>query len=186
MRQERRIAFVSLFVLLILTALLIRFKPIAAYLTARDDNRSVMNPGYNVTAIQEEFPEQGALTEQGKTYIKRVAVKNRESVPCYVRVSVDYSDSRIGNSASLLGLNTTDWDYIETDQPQMGGYYYYKQPVMPGKSTTYLFEGIRFAENRDPSFFESGEEFEVILYEESVQQGNYTSYLKAWSDFVRE
>lgn len=180
------ICFASLVILSTMFILPGRIQHLSAYLTDRATEVNYIKPGVNVSKIQEEFPEQGELPEQGKTYVKKVSVKNQTSVPCYIRVSVDYSDSRIGNAASLVGLNTKDWEYIGIDQPKTGGYYYYKEAILPGESTSNLFDGIRFSNNMDGSFFETGEDFDVIVYEESLQQGSYTSYSKAWNDFLRE
>lgn len=185
-RRKKSSIFWHIFILIIILMSIVSFKPLFAYLAAKDTEINYIKPGFNISKIQEVFPEQGVLPVKGKTYEKKVSVKNEASVPCYIRVSVDYSDSRIGNAASLIGLNTVDWEYIGMEQPKLGGYYYYKKPVSPGQSTTNLFEGIRFSENMDHSFWESREKFDVILYEESVQQGDYTSFSKAWNDFIRE
>lgn len=159
-----------------------------AFFTAFDRSDNLIGVGYNESVIEEEFPSPSpAIPGQNNTYTKKVTVKNNDSVPCYIRVSVAFSDSHIGAATSLTGLNTTDWDFCsEEEDTKLGGYYYYKKVLAPGESSSPLFEGIKISSDADFSFSASGDTFDVIVYEESVQCGSYTSYTDAWNHFIRE
>ena len=160
----------------------------AAFFTAYDTADNRVGIGYNESLIVEEFPSPDPIVPgQSNNYTKKVAVKNNDSVPCYVRVSVSFSSSHIGSATALTDLNTTDWIFIsEEDDPKLGGYYYYKEALAPDESTRSLFEGITISPGADFSFSSSGDTFDVIVYEESVQCGAYTSYADAWNYFIRE
>lgn len=159
-----------------------------AFFTSHDRAVNPVGIGYNESRIEENFPTPTPIIpEQDTPNTKVVTVTNADSVPCYIRVSVSFSDSDIGNAAQLLKLNTTDWIFCsETEDSKLGGYYYYTAPVQPGQSTVPLFEGITITADADFSRKESGDTFDVIVYEESVQQGEYTSYQDAWNQFIRE
>lgn len=159
-----------------------------AFFTSHDRAVNQVGIGYNESRIEENFPTPTPIIPNENTpNTKVVTVTNTDSVPCYVRVSVSFSDSAIGNAAELLKLNTTDWIFCsETEDTKLGGYYYYKEPLQPGQSTVPLFEGITVTADADFSQKESGDTFEVIVYEESVQQVHYTSCQDAWNQFIRE
>lgn len=160
----------------------------AAFFTAYDRTDNLVGIGYNESVIEEEFPSPTpAIPGQDNAYTKKVTVKNNDSVPCYIRVAVAFSDSHIGTATSLTDLNTTDWEFCpEEEDSKLGGYYYYKKVLAPGESSSPLFEGMNISSNADFSFSVSGDTFDVIVYEESVQSGSYTSYIDAWNHFIRE
>lgn len=158
-----------------------------AYQTSHAKKVNHIGIGHNTTEVTEEFPEPPPIPEEGKTYVKKVSVTNSQSVPCYIRVAVNYSDSDIGNAATLEKLNKTEWIYIAEDEdPKLGGYYYYNQVVQPAAATKMLFEGITISADADFSLQGPDAAFEVTVYEESVQAGEYTSYRDAWNQFIRE
>lgn len=159
-----------------------------AFFTAYDRADNVVGIGHNESGIEEEFPSPTpVIPGQDNTYTKKVTVKNNDSVPCYIRVSVAFSDSHIGAATSLTGLNTTDWVFCsEEEDLKLGGYYYYKKAIAPGESSSPLFEGVKVSSDADFSFSVFGDTFDVIVYEESVQCGSHTSYIDAWNHFIRE
>lgn len=160
---------------------------IAAYFVTSGTKDNPVTAGQNVTEIGEEFPDPLDVPEEGADYVKKVWVENRQSVPCYIRAAVEFSSSDTGYDVSLSGLNKTEWTYISAaENEKLGGYYYYKKAVSPGQSTECLFEGVSFRSAETGRHVEQGEPFEVIVYEESVQAGEHSSYLSAWDSFIRK
>lgn len=144
--------------------------------------------GFNDTEITEEFPSPEPLKPATESYApKKVTITNTASVPCYIRVSLSYSNSDIGNAVTLTNLNTSEWSYLSKEENQiLGGYYYYHNPVSPGASTSWLFDGISVSQLANYDYIPADGSFEVMVYEESVQQGMYTSWQNAWEIFLSQ
>lgn len=141
----------------------------SAYMT---DHREIINritAGCNETGTEEEFPEPEPVIP-GESVIKKVRVRNRGSVECYVRVSVLVSEGTV----VLEGLDMKNW-------VQENGFYYYRSTLKPGENTTYLFTGIKTDKTAD------GESVTVTVAEESIQAchaGNfYRDYREAWDHY---
>lgn len=159
-----------------------------AFFTSFDRVNNRVGIGHNESIVDEEFPTPPPVVpDETNTFTKEVTVRNNDSVPCFIRVSVAFSDSDIGQATELLQLNSTDWIFCsKKENAKLGGYYYYKNPVLPGQSTLPLFKGIQISSDADFSHQAQESSFDVIVYEESVQQGANTSYLDAWNQFIRE
>lgn len=88
----------------------------------------------------EPFPENGIDgVMPGTDVVKLVEVKNTGNNPAFVRVSVVRQITLEGQEEPDLSLlsfnwNTTDWE------DGGDGFWYYKEVLMPGESTTALFE----------------------------------------------
>lgn len=101
-----------------------------AYLVTHTD--SVVNtftPGEVSCQVEEEFKDKDTV----KT---KAVVKNTGNVPAYIRVAVVANtidgEGNITGMATLEGwLNTAKWT-------EVGGFYYYKGVVQPGKETANL------------------------------------------------
>lgn len=159
-----------------------------AFLTDKDPQVNQVGIGHNDSNIEESFPTPSPIPPgQEQVFTKVVSIKNNQSVPCYIRVSVGFSDSSIGDAISYERLNTTDWVYISsTDNAKLGGYYYYRNPVSAGESTIPLFQGIKIGASADLSTYENGDTFQIFVYEESVQCAGYRDYQDAWNQFLKE
>lgn len=137
-------------------------------------------PG-NVTAeIREDFPDGQTLdagSSVAKTIEKRVWVYNSGKNECYVRVSVVFSNHDFG--AALSGVDTVNWE-------EEGDYYYYKEKLAPGESTSELFTGVSVpaAASSNAVYTEKVDALDIAVYGEavSVQHGNhvFADYREAW------
>lgn len=158
-----------------------------SYLTDHNQLDNTVKIGHNNTSIEETFPTPEPIDpDTPQNYQKIVSVTNADSVPCYIRILVAFSDNAIGDAVTFINLNGTDWEYVENNSDtSLNGYYYYKYPVAPGESTAPLFEGLTIAGGLDFSTVNTSESFQVILYEESLQCDPSSSYLSAWKDFIR-
>lgn len=159
-----------------------------AYLTSHTKLNNTAKIGLNESVLEETFPTPEPIQPDTiQNYTKVVSVHNNKKVPCYVRVLVAFSNGSIGDKITLLNLNTTDWSYIEDHaNASLEGYYYYKHPLAPGETTSALFKGLRIGDTLDFSDNGADHEFQVILYEETVQCEPYNNYLDAWNAFIRE
>lgn len=160
----------------------------AAYLTSFDMKNNVMAVGHNTTEIQEDFPNPTPVPiEEDPHYQKSVWVSNEAvgedgfNVDCYVRVSVGYSDYEIGRAVTLLNLDTANWFYNASD-----GYYYYINSLGEGERTTSLFSGFSIDSALiNDTYLDKIPEFEIQIYEESVQAGDFANYQEAWGYYLQ-
>lgn len=101
------------------------------------------------------------------------------SADCYVRMSLSYSDDDIGRGVELLGVDKVNWVYNPGD-----GYYYYRNIVAEGETTTPLCTGFRInSEKIDDTYKDSLFDFEINVYEEAVHAEGFSDFESAWSYF---
>lgn len=138
----------------------------AAYLThyAAAANNFVV--GSQVSAVAETWSPPGTL-EKGKTYTKEVRVANNGTTDCYVRVLAELADPQTADAVSA------DWNQNQWTAKQADGYYYYKSVLPAGAKTEPLLTKI--TATADIS------EFELIVYEETVQADGSDSPLDAFA-----
>lgn len=153
-----------------------------AYLTSYDQMVNVIGVGRNTTTIEEEFPTPSPLPGGEDTeYSKTVWVangstqKNEHSVDCYVRVSLGYSNDDIGRAVSLKQVDQKNW--VKADD----GFYYYRKILREGEVTTPLFTGIAVDSSKiEKTYLDQINDFEIQIYEESVQAAGFEDYESAW------
>lgn len=147
---------------------------IYAYFTAQKEKVNEMSFGENVIVTEEEFPEPDP--KPGDNVKKEVSIKNTGDVPCFVRTKVLFSNNE-AESVSTIDINTSDWE------KGADGYYYYKKIVPVGKSTSLLMSAVKIADNAN---LDTLEEFEIIVYSESVQSEGFTDsdYLEAFKSLT--
>ncbi len=178
---------------------------ILAYFGAKDEEPNLVGVGENDISVAEEFtpPEQ---TNDFK-YRKLVKIENTGSIPCYVRVRLEFSNSDVQSYASFSADETdtpaddtfysadinasnpyishlpAGWVYVKdqsTNDPT-AGYYYYKTPVDPNGATAALISWVKMNYN--------GKEIQahdIYVYSESVQTidpttgTDYDDWKAAW------
>lgn len=162
-------------VLLILTLCILgSVGTIYAYFKVSDSVTNPISFGNNTIEIIEEFdsPED---PQPGSSFTKKPTVKNTGSVPCYVRMFVEFSDNVAANHATI-DFNTDDWSEKQAD-----GYYYYKKVLPVGSVTEPLFTTVTFNSDAD---VEEIQAFEIIVYGESVQSENYSLPTEAFANYI--
>lgn len=181
-----------------------------AYLTANSNKQvNSVSVGYDSVEIVEDFnPPTKQKTET--IYKKSVRVRNNGTVPCYVRVYVDFSSSEIRDisSFSLDGTNyysasrnSSDssayinhlpdkWKFIpdNSDPSSLAGYFYYIEPLSPDNNISNISdELLTFVKTRYPNTIEP-QQYDIIVYAESVQtidkNGKDTGWYNTWSEFL--
>ena len=151
------------------------------------DYASADNPvtiGYNETRIQEEFPGTPPVPVTDDPVInKKVQLQSPDpsgtNVDCYIRAYVLFSNAEIGNAVTLRGMDTTSWT------KGADGYYYYTPVLKAGGLTTPLFTAVAIDSSRiDKDQLANVKDFQVSIYEESVQAEGAGGYQDAWSRFL--
>lgn len=109
---------------------------------------------YNdVTNIKFESPSNWT---PGSTSKKEIKYKNKEEVPLAIRIAIEEKwISKNGNElgltlsdgtkATILNINDKDWKYID-------GFYYYKEKVNKGETTSNFINSITFNNNVNYEF----------------------------------
>lgn len=172
-----------------------------AYFTHIDADTNKLQVGFNEIEIEENFVPPTELTSGDNLFEKQVKITNTGNVDCYVRVFMEFSEGTIDAMSKLSAngkdyytseeyktTNTPDgWVFVSKEyNPVLRDYYYYTEPLAPGKSTTLLLYSVK-------TTFPSAEEvddFEIIVYSESVQtldkNGNPFTGENAWEDCWNE
>ena len=124
-----------------------------AYLGAKQNADNTIKVGTDIAEVSETFTEP-SIQQQNNETTKEIKVKNTGSVPCFVRVYAEFSDSEIASIAKVNNNGTDnydktwtqykeyladttqssaeDWQYIpESSDSVLGGYFYYKKVVQP-------------------------------------------------------
>ena len=178
------------------------------YFAAHKDKPNLVGVGEDDISITESFtpPEQSKQF----TYRKLVKITNTGSVPCYIRVRLEFSSSEIQSHASF-SCDTSDppdensfrpaspastgcyaatppdgWVYVwdQDEGNPTPGFYYYKDAVNPGEATEALLSWVKM------DYGESEiQAHDIYVYSESVQTVNpnsgaeYTDWKDAWRTF---
>jgi hypothetical protein len=168
-----------------------------AYFTDAEATVNTMSVGHDTTEIVETFTPPNEVPKNTETtYTKDVAVRNDGTVPCYVRVFLDFSDqlARDGSKVSADGTNyysmadfashlPSGWTYVSTGD--LSGYYYYTTALKTGESTSSLIKSVKTTLGS----YAAQNDFDIIVHEESVQAGNpdgsgAMAYDAAWKAFL--
>lgn len=138
------------------------FKSTSSFFLDGDTKTNEFHPGDNNSTVTETFTPPTDI-KPGGTYTKTVQVANGSSVTAYARAFVEFSNSDMGDYATI-DFNTTDWTTKQAD-----GYYYYKTPLKNGESTKPLFTKVTLKSwiQDHPEF--NVKNFSVIVYEETTQ-----------------
>lgn len=158
-----------------------------AFYTDYDEKMNIADVGCNESEITEDFPSPSSIPiSDNPSYDKTVRVSNVlrasgcKSVPCYVRVSLSYSDADIGKAVQLLETDTSNWVYHQED-----GYYYYIPVLKAGEKTTPLFTGLQIdSKNVEDLYGKRISDFRIQIYEETVQALGFDNFENAWEYYL--
>lgn len=156
----------------------------SAYLSSFDVINNTTTVGHNDTSIEENFPPvTPPVITNNPSVIKEVSVVNNGTgqalVDCYVRVALSYSNSDIGKAVVLDNLNRSDWIYEN-------GFYYYNKILKKGEKTTPLFTGFHIESSKvEDKYKNLINDFEINVYEESVQAEGFTNARDAFAHYSR-
>ncbi len=162
-----------------------------AYLQNTVEQPNKFSIGKDKVEVTEVFtePETMAMITESEKVVK---VKNTGSSDQFVRVYLDFSDSRIRDKSTLVYSKDAggqeqnlerDWNAFLSDLPDnwvyvpetatgddavLRGYFYYTKILPPGEETTALIEKIKTEFSND-SNTDKINDFDIVVYSESVQ-----------------
>lgn len=139
--MKRRILLICL-LLVILSILSVG--TYAYYQTERISRNVITSGGLSIelleTGSENHTKQQAVVIMPGDVVKKEIRVKNISGHPMFVRVELLSSvvDSDLDAKKCILpDINTADWQ-------EKNGYYYYKNELLPGETTSELFSKVTF------------------------------------------
>ena len=159
-----------------------------AYLQSRVDQKNKFDIGEGRAEVTEVFTEPETLS-MSNTIEKVVKVMNTGASDQFVRVHLDFSDTRALDKSTIQYTDSggsprtrswraflddppEGWVYVsESDDPVLGGYFYYTSILEPGEETPALMNGVvtEYAQNDDNT--DKITDFDIVVYSETVQTG---------------
>ena len=176
-----------------------------AYFTYKESIKNQFTVGYNEIMFNETYNPPEEIKVGETTFRKNIKVSNTGTIPCYIRVFCEFSDSDMKKYAKLTqdGIDwfpadelkenlLNDWAYIPEEEGDLGGYYYYKKIVEKKEDTQQLFDQVRISipEGKGDDI----KDFDIITYAESIQIKDYYAneyteedcWRNAWEMFLRD
>lgn len=138
----------------VLLACVIMVPVAAAFLLDGGTLHNRFTAGENVSQIEERFDAYESF-EKGRSYEKRVAVKNTGNIPCYIRFFAETEDPDCREKIRI------DWNETDWSEKQEDGFYYYRHVLLPGETTEPLFTTITATEEISA--------FRMICFSETLQ-----------------
>ena len=177
----------------LLTAVLLSVGVTLAYLgTARKKENKVTVGKGDVTVTESNWVSPQTQHMENSTE-KSVAVTNTGTVPCFVRVYMEFSDSEVAGKATVKGADGNDyswsdfksalagatntvsskWKYVDSDTDNnLNGYFYYTEAVAPDGITAELIKAVNTdynGNNDTDSNTDRIRSYDIIVYSETVQ-----------------
>lgn len=164
-----------------------------AYLGAAQKKENQVNVGVGNVSITESQWSEPSTRAMENSDAKDVKVTNTGTVPCFVRVYMEFSDSEVADVASVTDGNNTEstwaafkttlagttntapnaWKYVTGDSnDKLNGYFYYTSPVASGSSTSELIRSVKTdynGDNNTDSNIDKIKAYDIIVYSETVQ-----------------
>lgn len=165
-----------------------------AYLGTAKKKENKVTVGKGDVSITESTWSEPEIQLMENTTPKDVKVTNTGTVPCFVRVFMDFSDSEAVDFAKVQATNyfyykwdvfTTElkadpntvsknWVFVESDTTNhnLDGYFYYTKPIAPEKSTDALILAVKTDFNGINNYdtnIDKIKAFDIIVYSETVQ-----------------
>ena len=178
-----------------------------AYLQNTQQQPNTFKVKEDKVSVTETFTEPTTMQIQNE-FEKKVAVQNTGTSDQFVRVYLDFSDSRIRDKSKLVSSTGEEyswneflthlpdnWAYVsESDNQTLGGYFYYTKILKPNEKTPNLIEKVKtdFTEDGTENI-DNINDFDIVVYTESVQtteiDQNGTQYTDAkwqtaWRSFL--
>ena len=128
-----------------------------SYLGKTTDKKNTIKVGYGDVEISEKFSEPSEMSMVNPDIQKEIYVQNKSTVPAFVRVYAEFSDSKIADQAKVTytpktenadpvtvtwaqfktdlaeGNTVSDWVYVASDSTNhnLDGYFYYTKTLTP-------------------------------------------------------
>ena len=170
-----------------------------AYLQSTVEQPNKFKIGEDKVRVTEVFTEPTTMS-MTNDFEKRVEVQNNGTSDQFVRVYLDFSDSRVRDKSKLVYTKNgvtqeadwsgflqnlpDNWAYMPDTDAVLGGYFYYTKIVKPNETTPPLIERVKtdFTDQSDPDNTDNITDFDVIVYTESVQTTEINANGKVYQD----
>ena len=183
-----------------------------AYFTDNNTKDNTVTPAENIIDVSEDYTPPTEQFIGDNIYKKEITISNNGNTPCYIRVYMDFSDSKVRNRSyfsndwdgstghfysakrettgetyiAKLSEAAPNWAFIpDSDDSPLAGYYYYTKLVPVGQSTKPLFTYVKTHNETNDDI----QQYDIIVYSESIQKSDidgkvYNNYEEAWTDFL--
>lgn len=173
-----------------------------AYLQNTVQKSNEFSIGEDKAEVTEAFTEPPEM-HMTDTFEKVVSVQNTGTSEEFVRVYLDFSDSRVRDKAKIVytknGVSQEadwsgflndlpdDWHYVsetDTDGALLGGYFYYGKILEAGETTPPLMNGVKtdFTSYDGDTNADNISDFDIVVYSESVQTTEINSAGRVYTD----
>lgn len=173
-----------------------------AYLQNTVQKSNEFKIGEDKAEVTEAFTEPPEM-HMTDTFEKVVSVQNTGTSEEFVRVYLDFSDSRVRDKAKIVytknGVSQEadwsgflndlpdDWHYVsetDTDGALLGGYFYYGKILEAGETTPPLMNGVKtdFTSYDGDTNADNISDFDIVVYSESVQTAEINSAGRVYTD----
>ena len=174
--------YTGIFIIIAVVAVCSLFvKLTIAYLGDSDSKNNTVNVGYGDVSIDEKFDEPSELS-MTNDITKQVQIQNKSTVPAFVRVYAEFSDSSIAEHAKVrygtgendicswsdfktkLGTDiASKWKYVKDGD--LGGYFYYTEAL----------SAVTYDDDKNPIYTETDKLFDSVTIDynkyETVDDG---------------
>lgn len=171
--------YTGIFIIIAVVAVCSLFvKLTIAYLGDSDSKNNTVNVGYGDVSIDEKFDESSELS-MTNDITKQVQIQNKSTVPAFVRVYAEFSDSSIAEHAKVkyndiecswsdfktkLGTDiASKWKYVKDGD--LGGYFYYTEAL----------SAVTYDDDKNPIYTETDKLFDSVTIDynkyETVDDG---------------
>ena len=161
--------YTGIFIIIAVVAVCSLFvKLTIAYLGDSDSKNNTVNVGYGDVSIDEKFDEPSELS-MTNDITKQVQIQNKSTVPAFVRVYAEFSDSSIAEHAKVrygtgendicswsdfktkLGTDiASKWKYVKDGD--LGGYFYYTEAL----------SAVTYDDDKNPIYTETDKLFDSV------------------------
>lgn len=182
--------------------LLLSIGTTAAYFTHWQDINNRVTVGEIIIEIEENYKPPKELMVGDNVFKKQIQIRNTAGVPCFVRVSAEFSDSTVKELAHVspdgtVWFSASDyashlpegWEYIDkTDDPLLGGYFYWTGILEKAEKTAPLFEKVKVVFKTQDQI----RDFDLLVQGECVQIADTDgadfsgrdAWKQAWNEFL--
>ena len=180
-----------------------------AYLSDHGEEKvNAFTVGEVTIDVEETFAPPSSLQVGDNIYEKRVSFANHGTVNSYARVLLACSETDVANLTKVSTDGGTTWvpfselknklpaGWAYQDTGTLGGYYYYKEALKPGETTTPLITHVKTTfesktADTNESINRTPRDYEIYVYVDGLQQQKldgsklHTDYQTAWTEFLK-
>ena len=185
----------------LLTVIFLSVGVTIAYLGTAEKKENSVTIGKGNVSITESNWSEPEVQRMENENDKDVRITNTGTVPCFVRVYMDFSDSEVASVAKVKAANETyyswsdfktelakdsnsyspKWKYVgPNDTTKLNGYFYYTEKVAPNGVTEPLITAVQTdfnGNNNNDTNIDKIKDYNIIVYSETVQTiGKDTDY----------